>query len=207
MNNTTLNNNLEELLLSIPNCVNFNSVNQFEVKPDRYSPIYIDVKTTLNNFLIRERVLNKLLELVDKNYDYVCGVESGGSYYGCALADKLRCGLILYRTKSKEYGLKGNIVGKTPKAGSKVLLIDDVLATGTLVIQAKNYLENLNCEVFALFVFSYGFESLISKKHNIQIKCGCDWRKLAKLIISKKFFNEKEMEDINKNLESCKQRI
>lgn len=88
--------------------------------------------------------IDLLARVVDpKSYDLVCGIESRGFIFGCALANRLdkgfvpirKPGKLPWKTASESYELE---YGKDSieihldacKPGQKVLLIDDLLATG-----------------------------------------------------------------------------
>ncbi|MBQ8636289.1 adenine phosphoribosyltransferase [bacterium] len=79
----------------------------------------------------------------DEKIDYIAGIESRGFIYGMPLAYKLGCGFIPVRkpnklpaeTISQEYALeygtdKIEIHKDALKKGDKVLIVDDLLATG-----------------------------------------------------------------------------
>jgi len=78
-----------------------------------------------------------------KSYDLICGIESRGFIFGCALANRLNKGFVPIRKPGKlpwktasesyelEYGKDSiEIHLDACKPGQKVLLIDDLLATG-----------------------------------------------------------------------------
>jgi adenine phosphoribosyltransferase len=86
-----------------------------------------------------------------KSYDIICGIESRGFIFGCALANRLNKGFVPIRKPGKlpwktasesyelEYGKDSiEIHLDACKPGQKVLLIDDLLATGgTMEAAAK----------------------------------------------------------------------
>ena len=88
--------------------------------------------------------IDLLARVVDPNsYDLVCGIESRGFIFGCALANRLDKGFVPIRKPGKlpwktaaesyelEYGKDSiEIHLDACKPGQKVLLIDDLLATG-----------------------------------------------------------------------------
>ena len=88
--------------------------------------------------------VDQLAALVAPNsYDVICGVESRGFIFGCALANRLRKGFVPIRKPGKlpyktvaqsyelEYGTDSiEIHVDALQPGQRVLLIDDLLATG-----------------------------------------------------------------------------
>lgn len=96
------------------------------------------------------------LDIIQEKFKYtaidkVVGIESRGFILGAALADRLNCGFVVVRKKGKlpaetvsesyelEYGTDTlEIHTDAIKEGERVLLIDDLLATGgTLEASAK----------------------------------------------------------------------
>ena len=86
-----------------------------------------------------------------EEFDYILGIESRGFIFGASLAQASKKGLILARKPKKlpsqvysesyglEYGLDAlEIQQKILPENSKVLLVDDVLATGGTLIAAAN---------------------------------------------------------------------
>ena len=95
-----------------------------------------------------------------KEIDKVVGIESRGFIFGAPLAYMLGCGFILVRKPGKlpadvvseeyalEYGTdKIEIHKDAIKKGDKVLLIDDLLATGGTMAAARNLVKKLGAEV------------------------------------------------------------
>jgi len=106
--------------------------------------IFKDITTLINNAGAFKKVIDILFKKYkDKNIKYVIGIESRGFIFGGALAYKLKAGFIPVRKKGKlpaktkkvtyslEYGTDTlEIHADALKAGDKVLIIDDLLATG-----------------------------------------------------------------------------
>ena len=97
--------------------------------------------------------------------DQVVGIEARGFVLAAALAYKLRVGLTLVRKLGKlpaetlkasydlEYGMDTLEVHRdavTP--GSRVVLVDDVLATGGTICATLSLLQRLQCEVIEVAV-------------------------------------------------------
>jgi adenine phosphoribosyltransferase len=103
----------------------------------------------------------------DIDIDLVVGIDSRGFIFGAALAYLLQKGFIPVRKKGKlpaetvsetyelEYGTDTLEIHKDAiKAGQKVLIIDDLIATGGTAVAAINLVEKLGGEVveFAVVV-------------------------------------------------------
>lgn len=98
--------------------------------------------------------MDKLLEGVD--YDVIAGAESRGFIFGAPLAYKNGNGLVLVRKKGKlpretvemsydlEYGQATIEIHKDSiKPGEKVVLVDDLIATGGTIEAAAKLIESL----------------------------------------------------------------
>lgn len=100
-----------------------------------------------------------------QNVDQVVGIEARGFVLAAALAYKLKAGLTLIRKPGKlpaktlkasyelEYGMDTLEVHRDAVApGSRVVLVDDVLATGGTISATLNLLQRLQCEVLEVAV-------------------------------------------------------
>ena len=94
------------------------------------------------------------------DYSHILGIESRGFIFGSALAHKTLKGLALARKSNKlplashresyglEYGTDSlEIQQSTMPAGARVLIVDDVLATGGTIIAASQLLKKAGFEV------------------------------------------------------------
>jgi adenine phosphoribosyltransferase len=94
------------------------------------------------------------------NVQAVCGVESRGFIFAAALAQKMKAGFIPLRKPGKlpppvrhadyqlEYGTDRLEAREgTIRKGERILLVDDVLATGGTLGAARNLLEQLGADL------------------------------------------------------------
>lgn len=137
-----------------------------EVKPGVYLPMFVNVKSTMADTKVRKQIASEMINLVDvANYDSVLGLESGGSYYAVTIANELGLPVAFHRTKSKEYsGSAGDIVGEAPVPGSRVLIVDDVYATGQSASRASKRMKDLGCRHDLVTAFSYSSDSEMQKR-------------------------------------------
>ena len=122
-------------------------------------------------------------KLSNIDVDLILGIESRGFIFGAALADRLGVGLDLIRKKGKlpfdtiirehdlEYGRGAlEIHIDSVKKGERVLIIDDVLATGGTAEAAAELVEELGGDIVGLgFLLELplgGREKL--QKYNVQ---------------------------------------
>ena len=123
--------------------------------------IFRDVTSVLENsegFSLAVDEMNKLLDGVD--YDLIAGAESRGFIFGAPLAYMNKKGFIPVRKKGKlpretvemsyalEYGTATIEIHKDAiKPGDKVVLVDDLIATGGTMEAAIKLVEQLGGEV------------------------------------------------------------
>jgi adenine phosphoribosyltransferase len=119
--------------------------------------LFKDITPLLGDMKAYNACLNQLLHLVEKNnVDWVVGMEARGFFFGIALAKALDVGFIPIRKKGKlpsevvsvtydlEYGTDTlQMHSDAIKPGDRVLIHDDVLATGGTAAAACKLVESL----------------------------------------------------------------
>ena len=123
--------------------------------------MFLDITTAVKDSKSMQMMVDFLYEkFKSERIDYVAGVESRGFIFGSALAYKLGCGFITVRKPNKlpaktmkesytlEYGTSTiEIHEDALKKGDRVLVIDDLLATGGTAIAACNLVKRAGAEV------------------------------------------------------------
>jgi orotate phosphoribosyltransferase len=140
--------------------VKLNPDNPFTWASGIASPIYCDNRTALSYPKVRTFIKEALAEASVSfgDFDVVAGVATAGIAHGALLADKLEKPFIYVRSSAKEHGRKNLIEGEV-KAGSRVLVIEDLISTGGSCIKVIDALHDAGCEVVGvLAIFQYGFE-------------------------------------------------
>lgn len=106
--------------------------------------LFRDITTALKDAQTLKLTVDEIYNAFkDEKIDYIAGIESRGFIYGMPLAYKLGCGFIPVRKPNKlpaetisqeyelEYGTdKIEIHKDALKTGDRVLIVDDLLATG-----------------------------------------------------------------------------
>ena len=106
--------------------------------------LFRDITTALKDAQTLKLTIDEIYEqFKNEKIDYIAGIESRGFIYGMPLAYKLNCGFIPNRKPKKlpaevisqeyelEYGTdKIEIHKDALKKGDRVLIVDDLLATG-----------------------------------------------------------------------------
>ncbi|MCE3235578.1 MAG: adenine phosphoribosyltransferase [Vampirovibrio sp.] len=134
--------------------------------PDFPKPgiLFKDITPVLKDPVLLNQVINYFYnQLRDKKIQYVVGIESRGFILGSALSYKLGCGFVPVRKKGKlpglverhEYDLEygtDTIEMHTDaiEPGARVVLIDDLLATGGTAAASCKLLEKLKGELVSI---------------------------------------------------------
>jgi len=175
------NDKIIKILFSTPGVVNISDKDDFEPQPGVFSSIYINLKTPLFYPKVRKELATFVSKYIGENVDYICGIESGGSYYASAVADLTNKKIILYRKERKKYNIKNNFVGNLPKNGDSVVIVDDVISSGNTISSAVQQLKNTGCKVEAIILFSYCWDRQVAKNLNIKITTLSNAKELIKL--------------------------
>lgn len=125
--------------------------------------MFLDITTAIKDAKAMQMMVDFLYEkFKNEGVDYVAGIESRGFIFGAALAYKLGCGFITVRKPNKlpaktiredytlEYGSNTiEIHEDALKPGDRVVVIDDLLATGGTAIAACNLCKRVGAEVIS----------------------------------------------------------
>ena len=125
--------------------------------------MFRDITTLLGDASAFRRSVDELVHPYSgSRVDYVAGVEARGFILGGAMAHQLSCGFVPIRKKGKlpyttvemsyqlEYGT--DIIemhSDAIKAGDRILLVDDLIATGGTAEAAVKLLRELGAEIIA----------------------------------------------------------
>lgn len=147
--------------------------------------IFRDITTLLNDKDAYRQAVDSMVELAKGyNPDYIVGIEARGFIIGAAVAYVLGCGFVPVRKPGKlpydkirkDYGLEYGtdaieLHTDAVEKGSKVLIIDDLLATGGTCRATAQLLEELGAEVLAcLFLIELDSAKGRDKLENYEVK-------------------------------------
>ncbi len=145
--------------------------------------IFKDITPLLADAQALHNTTQALLEVVPSQIDKVVGIEARGFFFGTLLADRLNAGFVPIRKPGKlpyetytetyqlEYGTDSlSMHVDAIKPGDKVLLHDDVLATGGTAAAAVKLIEKAGGEIVQLsFLIDLGFPEAHKKLKNYDI--------------------------------------
>lgn len=136
------------------------------------SPIYCDNRLTISYPEVRKTITQELVTLIQKSYpevDAIVGTATAGIPQACWVADDMNLPMAYVRATSKEHGKNNQIEGRL-KAGSKVVVIEDLISTGGSSILACEALEESGMEVLAVVaIFSYEMKKATENFEKAQI--------------------------------------
>lgn len=135
--------------------------------------VFKDITTLLNNPEAFKTLMNHL-ETRYKSYDldYIAGIDARGFIFGAVLADRLNIGFVPvrkkgklpYTTVSEKYALEYGVdevevhIDAFPKENARVLLIDDLIATGGTAKAAASLIGKVGAScVEACFILELDF--------------------------------------------------
>jgi len=147
--------------------------------------IFKDITTLLNEGELFSEVIDYFSEKY-KNVDFVCGIESRGFIFGAAVAAKIKKGFVPLRKKGKlpyttvsekyalEYGfdeIEIHIDAFKNVKNPKILLIDDLIATGGTAEAAVKLIEKIGGNVIAAaFLIELTFLDGAEKIRNLGVE-------------------------------------
>lgn len=148
--------------------------------PDFPKPgiIFRDITTALKKPDVFRQIIDEIyFNFKDENIDYIAAIESRGYLFGAPLAYKLGAGLVIIRKPGKlpskverieyelEYGTDSlKIHQDAVEPGKRVLVVDDLLATGGTICAACKLIEKIG-GIVAGTAFLIELDNLKGKTH------------------------------------------
>ena len=129
------------------------------------SPFYCDNRKTLSYPKLRTFVKLEFAHLIQEQFpeaEAIAGVATGAIPQGALVADALNLPFVYVRSKPKNHGLENLIEGEL-KPGTKVVVLEDLVSTGSSSLKAVEALRKYGCEVIGM-VASYTYDFPIAEK-------------------------------------------
>ncbi|NDW09890.1 orotate phosphoribosyltransferase [Dysgonomonas sp. 520] len=130
------------------------------------SPIYCDNRKLLSYPATRTFIKLELASVILEAYpdvDAIAGVATGAIAPGALVADLLGLPFVYIRSTPKDHGLENLIEGDL-KPGSKVVVVEDLVSTGSSSLKAVEAIRKDGSEAIGMVaIFTYGFP--IAEEH------------------------------------------
>ncbi|MGE4586814.1 MAG: orotate phosphoribosyltransferase [Mangrovibacterium sp.] len=124
------------------------------------APIYCDNRKLLSYPETRSFIRDQFVRLIRKKYpqaEVIAGVATGAIAHGILVAQKLGLPFIYVRSKPKDHGLENLIEGDL-KVGQQVVVIEDLVSTGTSSLKTVDAINNFGGDVLGMLaIFTYNF--------------------------------------------------
>ncbi|BDR91842.1 orotate phosphoribosyltransferase [Vulcanisaeta souniana] len=117
------------------------------------SPFYIDLRLAITYPSVYKRMVKSMAEaLSGLNTDIIAGIETASIPWASMIAYELNKGLVYVRKETKEHGTAKLVEGDL-RQGMRVVVIDDVVTTGSSIIRAIKAIRGQGGDVIAAAVF------------------------------------------------------
>lgn len=124
------------------------------------SPIYCDNRKVNSYPEVRTFVKNELVHNIIVSFpdaEVVAGVATGAISQGALVADALNLPFVYVRPKPKDHGMGNQIEGELA-AGTRVVVVEDLISTGGSSLKAVEALRNAGAVVVGMVAsHTYGF--------------------------------------------------
>ena len=176
----------------------------FTLTSGKSSSYYIDLRL-VPSFPHEFRKMIKSLQnlIIEKigldNFESLASVPTGGLVVTSALAIEIVKPLIYVRNKPKEHGTTKSIEGKT-STGMKVVMVDDVMTTGTSVLNGIKQLKESGLSVSDAFVIINRLEGADKAFSDIgiQIHQLTDILEITNILFQEKLIDEEILGKVKK---------
>ncbi len=125
------------------------------------SPIYCDNRLTLTAPKVRTLIENALAETIKREYpdcEVLMGTSTAGIAHAAITAHILDLPMGYVRSGAKDHG-RGNQIEGRLEQGQKVVVVEDLISTGSSVIEVVEALREAGAQVLGIVsIYTYGME-------------------------------------------------
>ena len=178
----------------------------FTLASGKDSSYYIDLRLVPSfPHQFRKMVKNLQNLIIEKigldDFDSLASVPTGGLVVTSALAIETVKPLIYVRNKPKEHGTTKSIEGKI-SAGMKVVMVDDVMTTGTSVLNGIKQLKESGLSISDVFVIINRLEGADKtfSDMGVQIHQLTDILEITNILFQEKLISKEIFEKIKKQV-------
>jgi len=165
------------------------------------SPIYCDNRKTLSYPDIRTYIKEQFCHVIKEKYpnaEVIAGVATGAIAQGALVAEELGLPFIYVRSAPKDHGLENLIEGDL-KPKQKVVVIEDLISTGSSSLKAVEAIRNDGSEVIgmvAIFTYEFPVAAEAFKKHKVELTTLCDYNTVLEVALETDYIAHNEMETL-----------
>ena len=149
------------------------------------SIIYCDNRKILGNLDLRNDIVNYFIENIDASkYDVIAGTATAGIPWSAFIAQSLNKKMSYVRLKAKDHGTSSLVEGSNVKK-QRILLIEDLITTGSSVLKAAEILKNEKCksvDVMSIFTYNFKIADLNFKKSKIKYNSILNFNDLSNIV-------------------------
>lgn len=126
------------------------------------SPVYVDNRILISHPKERRIVVDELTDLIKKHFsgiDVVAGTATAGIPYTAWIAEKLNLPMVYVRSAPKDHGRKNQVEGQL-KRGQRVVIVEDLVSTGSSSIRVADALKKQGAEILGVAaIYSHNLDS------------------------------------------------
>lgn len=124
-------------------CIKISNEREFKLKSGEFSNIYINTRNALADPKFRKFISLKLLSLIANiDYDYIIGVPYSGILIAIEMSNLSNKKILIVKKEEKNYGFSQEF-----KIGAKVIIVEDVINSGSSVLETKKKLESRGLKI------------------------------------------------------------
>ena len=179
---------------------------KFTLASGKDSSYYIDLRLVPSFPHEFRKMIKNLQNLVIEkigldNFESLASVPTGGLVITSALAIEIVKPLIYVRNKPKEHGTTKSIEGKT-STGMKVVMVDDVVTTGTSVLNGIKQLKESGLSVSDAFVIINRLEGADKAFSDIGVRIHqlTDILEITNILVQEKLIDEEILEKVKEQI-------
>lgn len=156
------------------------------------APIYNDNRRILSYVDVRNFVKVRMASIILEKYpdaDVIAAVSTAAIPFGTLVADALGLPFVYVRSTPKDHGLENLIEGDL-KLGQKVVMIEDIVATGGGSLKAAETIRFAACEVLGgICVLNYEFPASVKRLRDADINIDnlCNYDTLVEAAVDIKY--------------------
>lgn len=125
---------------------------EFILKSGKTSHLYFDIKKAYGNPEVFAEIISAICELIPKEATCIAGSGNGGIPLATAVSLKLKKKLSIVRDTKKNHGIQKHIDGHIPDLSDVVVIVDDVLSSGTSLRNTIKHLGDAHISMCVVLV-------------------------------------------------------